>query len=391
MAGMGDPPGPSIPRYGERSLAELTPSLLGALGVEGFEDRLGLGPVKGFCLLLIDGLGWRQIRDHAAVAPFLASAAEATEPLTAGFPATTAASLGSLATGVPPGQHGLVGYTFAVAGHDRPMNVLLWELYGTGPHVDLRQELVPEEFQPLPTALERAAQAGVAVIRIGPAPHEQSPLTRAILRGGPYRGAYWASEVRDAVAEGLRTPGRPAVYAYHPDLDVAGHSTGVGSERWTAQLAAFDTMVEDIASALPEDCLLAVTGDHGMVNLEDGQKVDADEEPGLLDGVRMLGGEARARHVYARPGAASDVLAAWRERLGHGMWIVPREEAIDAGWFGPVVADGVRPRIGDVVAAARGPIGVVQRSVDAMQAGLVGHHGSMTEAEQLVPLLLYLG
>jgi hypothetical protein len=32
-------------------------------------------------------------------------------------------------------------------------------------------------------------------------------------------------------------------------------------------------------------------------------------------------------------------------------------------------------------------VGVVQREVDPTQALLTGHHGSMTSAEQLVPLL----
>ncbi|HEY2958656.1 MAG TPA: alkaline phosphatase family protein, partial [Actinomycetota bacterium] len=93
------------------------------------------------------------------------------------------------------------------------------------------------------------------------------------------------------------------------------------------------------------------------------------------------------RHVHAERGAADDVLAAWQALLGDAMWVVPGEEAVAAGWFGPVVSDEVRPRIGDVVAAASGPVGVVQREVDPTQALLTGHHGSMTAAEQLVPLL----
>jgi hypothetical protein len=103
--------------------------------------------------------------------------------------------------------------------------------------------------------------------------------------------------------------------------------------------------------------------------------------------VRLLAGEARARHVHTQRGAAGDVLAAWRGVLGHAMWVVPGEEAIAAGWFGPEVHDAVRPRVGDVVAAAHGPVGVVQREVDPTQALLTGHHGSMTPAEQLVPFL----
>ena len=91
--------------------------------------------------------------------------------------------------------------------------------------------------------------------------------------------------------------------------------------------------------------------------------------------------------MHTRKGAAADVLAAWQGLLGHAMWVLPGEEAIAAGWFGPEVGDDARSRIGDVVAAASGPIGVFQREVDPTQAILTGHHGSLTSAEQLVPFL----
>jgi hypothetical protein len=383
-------PDPPIPRYGERSLGEVVSSLLSALGAPAFENRLAVDPLGAFCLLVIDGLGHEQLMANAATAPVMAAATARSAPVTAGFPSTTAASLGSLGTGLSPGQHGLVGYTFAVPGHERPMNALLWELYGIGPHVDLREELVPEEVQPEATLLERAAAAGVSLIRVGPPPHEDSGFTRAVLRGGPYRGAYWDHEVLAAVAAGLR--GRSAsVYAYQPDLDTAGHSKGVGSPEWLAQLERFDRLVDELSARLLPGEGLFVTGDHGMVNLAPGDKVDVEDRPELTEGVRFLGGEARARHVYARAGAEGDVLAAWEGSLGDRMWVRSKGEAIEAGWFGPSVSDRARARIGDVVAAASGPVGVFQKSVDPFQFGLIGHHGSMMSGEQLVPLLEFRG
>lgn len=72
-------------------------------------------------------------------------------------------------------------------------------------------------------------------------------------------------------------------------------------------------------------------------------------------------------------------------------WIVSRDEAIEAGWFGPRVADAVRPRIGDVVAAARDSNVLVRLAAEPAESALLGHHGSLTDAEQLVPLLVALG
>lgn len=382
-------PEPCVPLYGEASLAEVVPSVLAALGVPGFDDRLGVEPLPGVCLMVVDGLGWELLERHRADAPFLAGAAEASgRPISAVFPATTSASLASLSTGLPPGEHGIVGYTFAVSGHDRAMNSLLWELYGIGPSVDLREELVPEDFQPMPTALERAAAAGLEVTLVGPAAHVGSGLTRAILRGGRYVGADTLEQMVEASVATLTQDGRTSVYAYHPFLDTFGHLKGASSSEWREHLLRVDRAAQAIYDQLPPGFALAVTADHGMVNLGPEDRVDVGDAPELIAGVRLLAGEARARHVHTRAGARDDVLAVWRETLRDRMWVATKEEAIAAGWFGPKVSGWVFPRIGDVVAAASGSVGVFQREVDPLQATLIGHHGSMTPMEQRVPFIL---
>ncbi|HYV02410.1 MAG TPA: nucleotide pyrophosphatase/phosphodiesterase family protein [Actinomycetota bacterium] len=380
---------PAIPLYGEASLAEVVPSVLAALGAPGFHNRLEVEPLPGVCILVVDGLGWEVLLEHRGDAPFLAEAATSSgRAVTTVFPATTSASLASLGTGLPPGQHGLVGYTFAVPGHDRAMNSLQWELYGIGPFVDLRTEFPPEEFQPMPTVLERAASEGFEVTLVGPSAHAASGLTRAILRGGRYVGADTLEQIVDSVAATLTFEGMSNAYAYHPFLDTFGHLKGVASDEWREHLLSVDRAAQAIYERLPSGFALVVTADHGMVNLGPEDRIDVANAPELMDGVRLLAGEARARHVHARAGTRDDVLSVWREKLGDKMWVVPKEEAIAAGWFGPKVSDWVLSRIGDVVAAAFAPVGVFQREVDPMQATLIGHHGSMTPVEQRVPLIV---
>jgi hypothetical protein len=379
-------PGPSLPRYGTRSLGELVPSLLSSLGLDGFANPLAIEPAGRICLILVDGLGWELLRANHGVAPFLNSIAR--EPLTSGFPATTAASLGSLATGVPPGEHGLVGYTMALPGYDRAFNTLTWSLYGVGPRVELVNEVVPEAFQPMPTLAERAAAAGLRTHHLGPAFHEWSGLTRAIGRGERFH----AADSLEAVAQGalrLLNAAPAFVFGYHPRLDASGHVHGVASQAWKDELVAVDRAARLLAEQLPTDTLLVMSGDHGMVDLRPEERLDLADHPDLAAGVRILGGEARARYVGTEAGATADVLSAWRSTLGDRMWVWTREEAIAIGIFGPRVTDPARERIGDIVAAAYGRVGIVQREVDPAQARLQGHHGSLTAAEQLVPLLIY--
>jgi Type I phosphodiesterase / nucleotide pyrophosphatase len=380
-------PAPPLPRYGEASLADLLPSLLAALDVPGFANPLGVEPLRRACLLVVDGLGWEQLLANRRVAPVLAAAAERGRPITTGFPSTTATSLASIGTGLPPGRHGLVGYTIALPGMERAFNCLRWSPYGLGGAKDLRDRVVPEQLQPEPTGFEAAAADGVEVTLVGAGHFAASGFTRAALRGGGYWRTHSLGDQAAGALRGLGNGRRSLVYLYHPDLDRTGHVRGVDAEAWRLELAHIDRLVGQIAERLGGDAALFVTGDHGMVDLRPEQRVDLADQPELAAGVRLLAGEARARHVHTRRGAAGDVLAAWRGVLGHAMWVVGGEEAIAAGWFGPEVHNEVRPRVGDVVAAAHGPVGVVQREVDPTQALLTGHHGSMTSAEQLVPFL----
>jgi len=84
------------------------------------------------------------------------------------------------------------------------------------------------------------------------------------------------------------------------------------------------------------------------------------------------------------------LLAAWRGTLGGAFWVLSRDEAVAIGLYGPVVADHVRPFVGDVVAVARADSAVADsRVMPRAVLDLVGLHGSVTEDELVVPLLVH--
>ncbi|MEV0384025.1 nucleotide pyrophosphatase/phosphodiesterase family protein [Nonomuraea sp. NPDC050643] len=363
-----------VPGYGGGSLTDLPDSLLAALGLHT-PNPLGLEPADRVCLFLVDGLGADLLRAHPERAPFLSGLAGRT--LTAGFPATTVTSLCSLGTGLTPGEHGMLGLMLAVPGAGELFNCLRWTLAGG-------RTLDPDEWQPASTVYQRAAQAGVEPVYVAPGEFEGTGLTRAVYRGVRYVPA---DSVDDRVArthEAMRE--RPAhVTVYYGDLDATGHMVGWGGEEWLRQLTLVDDMAQRLAEGLPPGSALYVTADHGMVNAT--EKIDAESVPELTEGVALLGGEARARHVYARRGAAGQVLESWRETLRGKAWVVSREEAVESGWFGPRVRDEWLERIGDVVAVPHADLAITAPTHHPIEALFTGYHGSMTPAEQNVPLL----
>jgi Type I phosphodiesterase / nucleotide pyrophosphatase len=366
-------------------LADVVPSVLAAMGAAGFTSRISLPhDVNGACVMLIDGLGAELLDAHADEAPTLAELRGRT--LNVGFPSTTSAGLAAVGTGCQSGEHGMVGYTFRLPDVG-VINALQWRPHPWGP--DLRDVVSPESVQVMPTTFEQASAAGIAVSVISKAEFADSGLTRAVLRGGRYVGVHALGDLGAHVRETVSGGG--FCYGYHADLDLLGHLYGPGSEAWRLQLRQVDRLVESVVEALPPGGLLAVVADHGMVSVDRSDAIDIDASAALADGVDAIGGEVRARHVYTAAGAEDDVLVAWRETLADRAWIVSREEAIAAGWFGARVADGVRNRIGDVVAAARGSAAMVRSRVEPIESALIGHHGSLTSAEQRVPLLLATG
>ncbi len=370
------------------ALADVVPAVLSTLGVTGFDSRIQLpGPARGACVLLVDGLGAELLDAHAADAPVLAGLRGQT--LQVGFPSTTVAGLAAIGTGCRSGEHGLVGMSFRVpdAPDVRVMNALRWRPHPRGD--DLREQVRPEALQPLTTTFERAATAGVAVSVVSGAEFAGSGLTRAVLRGARYVGVHAIGELAAAVTDAVARGG--FCYGYHGELDLVGHLHGPGSPAWRMQLRQVDRLVESIIETLPRDALLAVVADHGMVAVDPAAAVDLDQRADLLDGVTDIGGEARARHVYTAAGARDDVLARWREALADTAWVLPRDEAIAAGWFGPRIRDAVRYRIGDVVAATRGSAALLRRTTEPIESSLIGQHGSLTSAEQRIPLLVAQG
>jgi hypothetical protein len=367
------------PAYGGRSLADVLPSVAAALGVRdaGWPDGgpLDLPESPAYVLFLVDGLGADLLAAHAHTAPYLASLLGEGSVGTAGVPSTTATSLTSLGTGLTPGTHGVVGFTSRVPGSDRLLNALFWD-----------KDVDPLQWQPHRTGFQSLAAAGVSVTTVNKREFRESGLTIAANRGGEWVDADRVGErIAGAVQSAASTPS--LTYLYDGDLDWTGHRYGVASAQWLQQLAIIDAEAEQLRDALPAHARLVVVADHGMVDAGADHRIDVDEQPGLRDGVVLLGGEARFRHVYCAAGAVADVRACWGEVLGEAALVLTRDEAVAAGWFGEVAVP-VLPRLGDVVAAARGDWGLFSSVDFAYETRLVGLHGSLTPVEMRIPLLV---
>ncbi len=379
-----DPALPLVPDYGGACLSEVVPLLLGVLDAATAGGRGSVGGVRGLpgwappelaradqvVLLVLDGLGWEQLEERRADAPTLCGMRGG--PITSVAPTTTASALTSLALGLPPAVHGVVGYRIAVP--QGVLNVLKW----TTPEGDARELVPPSSLQPTPPFLGRRCPVVTRAEFVG------TGFTEAHLAGAPIFGWRVSSSLAVEVGRLVRA-GERFVYAYYDGVDKVAHDTGLG-EHYRAELRAVDRLVEDVLAALPPACALAVTADHGQVEV---RSAPIELDRSVAAEVELLSGEARFRWLHARPGAAGRLAERCRDLYNDVAWVRTRAEVVAERWLGDPPPPEVASRLGDVALAAREPVAFFDPA-DTGELRLVSRHGSLTPAEMLVPFLVAL-
>jgi predicted AlkP superfamily pyrophosphatase or phosphodiesterase len=364
------PPQPVLPEYQGPNVRGIVPALLGPGDWnESLPDWMPepVHEARQAVLLVLDGLGWDQFEDHRHLLPTLAGMSG--RKITTVAPTTTATALSSIATGLTPGEHGLIGYRMVLSGE--VINVLRWAV----DQHDRRRSNPPDDVQPFPAFL------GQAIPIVSPAELQGSGFSQAHLRGGKPVGWRSASSISVEVGHQLRA-GERFVYAYYGGVDKIAHERGFG-EYYDAEVVAADRLVRDVLDQLPPGAALLVTADHGQVQVGDAI-VHLSE--GVLGPVVVQSGEGRFRWLHARRGAVADVVAAAEDEVGSLAWVVTRDEVLDEHWFGPTVPPAIAARLGDVALVAFADVSFYEPS-DSGPFELMCRHGSLTPAEVDVPLL----
>jgi hypothetical protein len=356
------------PDYAGPNVTGVVPALMGERPVEWMPAPIA--GAKARVLLVLDGLGW----DAFGRFPDQLSELRACTggPVTTVVPSTTPAALTSIATGLPPSRHAITGFRIR---HERGvLNAIRWQL------ADGSRPPEPDHVQ------KERVFGGRPVPVVTKAMFRNTGFTAAHMRGTDFHGWQTTSVLVEHVRS-LVAGGAPFVYAYYSGVDEVAHAYGLESAYYPAELAAADRLVGELLDALPDDTALAVTADHGQVQV--GREGWRSLTP-LHDMVETYAGDGRFRHLHAKPGQAGDLYAAAQALHGDDAWVFRREQLLDEGWLGPDPVPAVYRRVGDIVLAARTAVGFVDPTLP-YEVELVAAHGSITSAEMEVPLVAARG
>lgn len=385
-------------------------------------DQLGDAQAP-LVMVLVDGLGWQMLRECAGHTPNLRRLLADSDYLHTCAPSTTAAALTTLATGVYPGAHAMVGYAVR--------DPLLRGHLGAG-HVPRAGDVFdlitfknsshdPLTWQSVPTLIERAnakAKAGcgpqLGAVSIGRSKFAGSGLSLAAWRGFKHIGVD-ALDQRPYQAYRAIKEGAKLVYLYVGELDHAGHNHGWHSDKWLQALEALDAMVGQLFRRLPTGTRIVLTADHGMVDTDRRHRIDLAKEKELSKDVVAVAGESRFLQLYVaddvanvpaagshglgvagprgacgvvenngREELAQSVAKRWAEFLGdRAIWV-----GTDPAPLMGSLSQGARAAVGDVLVALNDNWTVVDSRVQSFHATqLIGVHGSLTPVELEVPLI----
>jgi hypothetical protein len=370
---------PVLPDYGSGCITNVVPRLLGvAPAPDPVDDWMpqSASHAAQVVLLVIDGLGWEQLRARSTLAPTLSAAEGIDRAITSVAPTTTASALTSITTGRPPSDHGILGYRLVGGAGDEILNMLRWTL-GTGRDNDARQSVPARIFQPFtPFAGSSRPVPVVSKDEFG-----GTGFTAAHLGDSPLHGYKVPSSLPLEVGRLLET-GEPFIYAYYDGIDKIAHAHGLG-DHYDAELRAVDGMISDLVAVLPAGAVLVVTADHGQIDV--GPRVEMLERE-AMSMVRFFSGEGRFRWIHARPGAADELAELLGESYGETTWVRSREQLVDDGWFGGPLDANLTCRLGDVALIPYAPLAFMDPA-DTGENRLACRHGSLTTAEMLVPLV----
>lgn len=338
-------------------------------------DLDNLPAIRSFVMVVVDGLGYSNLAERKGHAPTLAGLPKKRIETVA--PSTTGAALTSITTGKLPGEHGLIGYMIR-----HPELGLITTLKDWAGISD------PAAWQRATPLFASVTEMGARAVVIGRPAHAQGGLTEAILAGAEYHPGQRIEDRFAVASKMLRDGPATVVYLYIDELDKAGHEHGWQSDLWVRRLEALDGALSDLLRTLPSDVGVVVTADHGMVDVAPHQQVLLDADPTLIEGVAEIGGEPRFRSLYLHDGVdAGELAQRWAAAEGDRAWVATRAEAIESGVFGDVAPE-VAERLGDVIIAARKRVAYYTSTDDPRAREMVGQHGSFSEDERGVPLVL---
>ncbi|HEV3008594.1 MAG TPA: alkaline phosphatase family protein [Burkholderiales bacterium] len=375
------------PDYSGGSLVNLIASIVASRGGKALHSPLRnlraeeLRAARNVVLLIVDGLGDNYLMRRGAGGEL---ARRRRASLTSVFPSTTASAITTSYTGRTPLEHGLTGW-FTYFGEAGCVAAAL-PFKSRGDHLPLaRRGVKPEQVYISSSIFEGLPERSIVVTYKEIIDSEYNTCHCR----GAQRVAYETLDELVAQTEAAvkSSDDRKFIYAYWPVYDMVSHRYGAESAEAFGQLekidAAFGSLLARLAGT---DSLVIATADHGFIDVAPEESFELPQSLAPL--LRLpLCGERRVAYCHVHD--AKTFIEKARDWLGERADVMPSENLVHEGWFGPGTPHPrFAERIGDVALVMRGHYTVKDWTPGESRHLHIGNHGGTSDDEMRIPLIL---
>lgn len=332
-------------------------------GLPYLDKILAHKPYQNIIVMLFDGLGMDLLEKALPEDSFLRRHTRHT--LSSVFPSTTTNATSSIECGAAPREHGWLGWTLYFPQLQKPVDLFTNQSEGK-PAADYR---VADRFIPRNMIFPRITEAGCA-------------LGSCISRFGDTQ----ISKLNGLFSMALnqaQDDHRRYIYTYWDEPDHLMHEKGCHHAKVHTKVQDINDRVEEFFHQLPENSLLMLTADHGLI---DGKHLYLSDHPALFHMlIHPPTIESRAASLHVKSEYKDAFPAAFRSAFGEHFLLLEKEEFIHNYLGDGEIHPSVFHSVGDYMA-----LSVDEYCLDVKEDPhpLKGVHGGLTKKEMLVPLMI---
>ncbi|MCF7926159.1 MAG: alkaline phosphatase family protein [Candidatus Izimaplasma sp.] len=315
-------------------------------------------------LMLLDGLGSNLLDIHRDVTSFLNQHKKT--DITSIYPPTTVAATNAVLSGRPPISTGYVGWTQYFPHEDVNLAVFENVDYYTK---DTYKEVLRDKYLSYDSITDKIANHNkdVTVSEFWPA-----------FRTG---GSKTFEEQLEKLLLTVHNHDQTFNYVYHIEPDLSQHHAGIKSMEVKAKLNHCNKLLKELQTDLPDNSLIILIADHGLIDVNEVKFFDYDLEKYLL---RKPSLEPRITNFFVKDDSKSIFETKFKEAFGNKFTLYSRDAFLSLDLLGiGKPHETLLTTLGDYISIANDN-DMLSLSKDAHKA----HHAGLSQAEMIVPLII---
>ncbi|MFH1978698.1 MAG: alkaline phosphatase family protein [Candidatus Aenigmatarchaeota archaeon] len=390
------------PSYKGFGLANTMPTISHLLGAKiknqviFSEDVFDYDAFKGInhiVFILLDGLGYTELKSEMKKNDLnMKSLKEDIVPITSICPSATTSAVTSLATGVTPQEHGIMGYKiylkeFGLIASTLTLSPILGYVDFMGLGID------PSAFLGIDTIYDHMKNNNIDTEVFLNRNYANTALSQMIYRDTKITPFEDYSKAFGQIADKVKKKSRKMkfTYLYWDLIDSATHQYGTGSPEISELIKAVDrSLFEDFLDKVRNPgTLVIISADHGFVNVDHEKTFYFHDHDELTENLIVPpSGEDRFVYLFVKNGKLDEIKDYIKNNVKNTI-AIESEKAIKLGLFGhnePRIE--TIGRIGDLILIPKKDnIFTYAYSIEDILFRVKGYHGGLSRNEMLVPLI----